>query len=89
MEIKRNGSQPSAKGSAEYFTGTVWDTSWLIKEDSIAGRLLHTLVGYSAAPDGAQLIAYGVAVAVIVLLMRVVTQRQQTARLASAGTRTA
>ncbi|MDB5282149.1 MAG: Cupin 2 conserved barrel domain protein [Bacteroidota bacterium] len=23
MEIKRNGSQPSSKGSAEYFTGTV------------------------------------------------------------------
>jgi quercetin dioxygenase-like cupin family protein len=23
MEIKRNGSQPSTKGSAEYFTGTV------------------------------------------------------------------
>lgn len=23
MEIKRNGSQPSAKGSADYFTGTV------------------------------------------------------------------
>ena len=23
MDIKRNGSQPSAKGSAEYFTGTV------------------------------------------------------------------
>jgi quercetin dioxygenase-like cupin family protein len=23
MEIKRNGSQPSAKGPADYFTGTV------------------------------------------------------------------
>jgi quercetin dioxygenase-like cupin family protein len=23
MEIKRNGSRPSTKGSAEYFTGTV------------------------------------------------------------------
>jgi len=23
MEIKRSGSQPSAKGSADYFTGTV------------------------------------------------------------------
>ena len=23
MDIKRNGSQPSAKGPAEYFTGTV------------------------------------------------------------------
>jgi quercetin dioxygenase-like cupin family protein len=24
MEIRKNGSQPSTKGSAEWFTGTVW-----------------------------------------------------------------
>ncbi len=55
-----------------YFTGTVWDTSWLLKEDSIAGRLLHTLVGYSQAPNGAQLIAYVATIAGVVLLMKVV-----------------
>src|SRR6185312_9274567 len=58
----------------EYFTTTVWDTSWLLKEDSIAGRLLHTLIGYSQAPNGAQLIAYIVTIVVIVTLMRVVPQ---------------
>ena len=51
-------------------TAPVWDTSWLLKEDSIPGRLLHTLVGYSESPDGAQLIAYGVTVLVMVSLMR-------------------
>ena len=65
------------------FTATVWDTSWLIKEDSITGRLLHTLVGYSEAPNGAQLIAYGATILVIVALMRLVPQggvgRTQTA----------
>jgi len=76
-------------GFLEYFTATVWDSSWLLKEDSIAGRLLHTLVGYSEAPNGAQLIAYGATVAVIVLLMRLITQRHQAARLAAAGTRAA
>ncbi|HVV28229.1 MAG TPA: FTR1 family protein [Rhizomicrobium sp.] len=64
-----------------YFTGTVWDTSWLLKEDSIAGRLLHTLVGYSEAPNGAQLIAYGATVLTIVALMRLVNQRHQAARV--------
>ena len=59
----------------EYFTATVWDTSWLIKEDSIAGRLLHTLVGYSEAPNGAQLIAYAATIVVIVVLMRLVNQQ--------------
>jgi high-affinity iron transporter len=59
-------------GWLEFFTGTVWDTGWLIKDDSIAGRLLHTLVGYSQAPNGAQLIAYGVTIVVILMLMRLV-----------------
>lgn len=61
-------------GWLEYFTATVWDTSWLIKEDSITGRLLHTLVGYSQAPNGAQLIAYAATILLIVILMRMVPQ---------------
>lgn len=59
-------------GLLEYFTNTVWDTSWLIRDDSITGKLLHTLVGYSEAPNGAQLIAYGATVAMILTLMRLV-----------------
>jgi high-affinity iron transporter len=59
-------------GLLEIFTGTVWDTSWLISDDSITGKLLHTLVGYSQAPNGAQLIAYGATIVVILVLMRLV-----------------
>jgi high-affinity iron transporter len=64
-----------------YFTGTVWDTSWLLSEGSIAGKLLHTLVGYSEAPNGAQLIAYVATIAVILVLMRMVNRRHQAARV--------
>jgi high-affinity iron transporter len=60
-----------------YFTGTLWDTGWLLKEDSITGRLMHTLVGYSQAPNGAQLIAYCGTIVGIVLLMKLVQQRHQ------------
>ncbi len=59
-------------GLLEVFTGTVWDTSWLIRDDSLTGKLLHTLVGYSEAPNGAQLIAYGATIAMILVLMRLV-----------------
>jgi high-affinity iron transporter len=73
-------------GWLEYFTTTVWDTSWLIREDSLTGRLLHTLVGYSQAPNGAQLIAYVATILLIVTLMRIVPQgglaRAQTAQKA-------
>ena len=61
-------------GWLEYFTSTLWDTSWLVKEDSIAGKLLHTLVGYSEAPNGAQLIAYLATIGMIVVLMRLVNR---------------
>ena len=45
-----------------------------MKEDSITGRLRHTLVGYSEAHNGAQLIAYGATIAMILVLMRLVPQ---------------
>jgi high-affinity iron transporter len=65
-------------GYLNVWTGTVWDTSWLLKEDSIPGRLLHTLVGYVQAPDGAQIAAYLATIAGILLLMRM-TGKPQTA----------
>jgi high-affinity iron transporter len=66
-------------GYINAWTGTVWDTSWLLKEDSIPGRLLHTLVGYVQAPDGAQVAAYLATIAGILLLMWM-TGRPQAAR---------
>ncbi len=50
--------------------GALWDSSSLLSETSIVGRILHTLVGYIAQPDGMQLIFYGATLAVIALLMR-------------------
>lgn len=57
-------------GYINAWTGTIWDTSWLLKEDSIPGRLLHTLVGYVQAPDGAQIAAYLATIGAILILMR-------------------
>jgi len=59
-------------GYFEVLTSTVWDTSWLLSEGSIAGRLLHTLIGYSDAPNGAQLIVYVATILAISVLMRMV-----------------
>lgn len=57
-------------GYLQVLQSTLWDTSWLLSQDSIAGRLLHTLIGYSDAPNGAQLIAYIATIAVIMGLTR-------------------
>src|SRR5258706_1709722 len=59
-------------GFFEVLTTTVWDTSWLLPEGSIAGRLLHTLIGYSDAPNGAQLVVYLATIVAIGVLMRMV-----------------
>jgi high-affinity iron transporter len=50
----------------------LWDTSWLLSEQSIAGRVLHTLIGYTAQPAGIQLVFYGATLLVIGGLMRLV-----------------
>jgi high-affinity iron transporter len=57
-------------GYLQVLMSTVWDTSWLLPQDTIVGRLLHTLIGYSDAPNGAQLIAYGATILAIMGLMR-------------------
>jgi len=65
-------------GYFEFLTSTIWDTSWLLPENSILGRMLHTMVGYSDAPNGAQLFAYVLTAGIIVALMRLErTQRKQ------------
>ncbi len=48
----------SAAGYFSSFRETMWDSSWLLSEKGIMGRILHTLVGYSAHPTAIQLIFY-------------------------------
>jgi high-affinity iron transporter len=48
------------------FGETIWNSSFLVRDDSFVGRSLHALVGYSARPSGIQLAAWGVTLAVLV-----------------------
>jgi high-affinity iron transporter len=57
-------------GDAELLTAPVWDTSWLLSDDSMAGRLLHALIGYTDQPTGAQFLVYIATIVTIVGLMR-------------------
>ena len=50
---------------------TLWDTSWLLSEKSIFGRLLHTLIGYIDQPTEMQLLAYIATLFAMFLLMRI------------------
>ena len=66
---------------ADYLQGLttpLWNTSWLLSDTSIPGRLLHTLVGYTATPDAAQLLAYALAIAMMLAMMRLARGRTAT-----------
>ena len=52
------------------FDQTVWDTSWILRDESFLGRALHTLIGYVDQPTAMQLIVYAATLAVIALLMK-------------------
>jgi high-affinity iron transporter len=50
----------------------VWDSSWLLSDGSILGRILRTLIGYNDHPTAMQLAVYGATLAVMFVLMRMV-----------------
>jgi high-affinity iron transporter len=62
----------------------VWDSAWLLSEASIAGRTMHTLVGYTDQPTQMQLVVYVAVLVVTVMLMRL-TGSQPTDRAVAAG----
>lgn len=69
-----------AAGLVPSWGDTVWDTSWLLRETSIVGKMLHTLIGYTARPAGIQVVAYVATLVTIVLLARKVASPQRAAR---------
>jgi high-affinity iron transporter len=65
----------------------VWDTSRYLPDNSIVGKLLHTLVGYTAKPYGIQLGIYLLTIGLMLTLMRIVGSgyKPRAERLAGQG----
>jgi high-affinity iron transporter len=53
------------------FGNNLWDTSFIISDNSMLGVLLHVLIGYSAQPAGIQVVFYLATLFVIGTLMRI------------------
>jgi high-affinity iron transporter len=60
-----------AAGVINVLGGRLWDSSAWLPQDSIVGRLLHTLIGYTDRPTELQLITYIATLAVMALLTRI------------------
>jgi len=51
----------------------LWDTSFILRDDSWIGAALHALIGYSARPSGIQIAAYLGTLGTLIVLTKVVT----------------
>jgi high-affinity iron transporter len=58
---------------------SMWDTSFLLSDQSILGKVLHTLIGYTAQPAGIQLVFYAATLLIIGGLMRLVGASERAA----------
>ncbi len=52
----------------------LWDTSGVLRDDSIVGRALHALMGYSDRPSGIQVLAFVITLAALAALSRLAGQ---------------
>jgi high-affinity iron transporter len=69
-----------AAGLIDVLGTRIWDSSGLLPQDSLLGRLLHTLIGYTDRPTELQLIAYVATLVVMAALMRIVARPRRGSR---------
>lgn len=63
-------------GISQQLSETAWNSSSILDQTSILGRILHTLVGYSDQPSYMQIVVYLATLALIFALMHVFSPRR-------------
>ncbi len=63
----------------------LWDSSFVLTESSLAGQLLHVLIGYTARPSGLQALFYVVTLAALIVAGRMRSMAPTPPRLPSAA----
>ncbi|MFV2059999.1 MAG: FTR1 family protein [Gammaproteobacteria bacterium] len=67
------------------FVTSVWDTSFILSEQSLPGQILHSLIGYTSQPSGIQVVFYLVTIVAIVLLSKIINRTPINIRSTSAA----
>jgi high-affinity iron transporter len=76
----QSGSILAGAGVLPTLGDQLWDTSGILRDDSILGRALHALAGYSDRPPGIQVLAFVVTLAALAILSRLAGQTPRAAR---------
>jgi high-affinity iron transporter len=72
-------------GVATLLSQTAWDTSSILSDTSLFGRVLHTLIGYSDQPSVLQVVVYLVTLATIFALSKAFAPRRPALRSGKAA----
>ncbi|HXY57805.1 MAG TPA: iron permease, partial [Methylocystis sp.] len=64
---------------------TLWDTSAVLPDNSLVGRVLHTLIGYTDQPSLLQALVYALTIVVIVAATRFAAPSRKRAPIAAAA----
>ncbi len=56
----------------------LWDTSWLLSEGSMLGKILHAMLGYTERPSGIQGVFYVATFIVIVGIQKLIQRKPKT-----------
>lgn len=64
-------------GAISFLTDTAWDTSYIVGDDSISGKMLKILIGYSAKPSYIELTFYLLTISAIMILGQVFSGKKK------------
>jgi high-affinity iron transporter len=56
--------------------GPVWDTSAILSEDTLIGKMLHSLIGYESRPAGIQVLFYVAVLATLIVASTMVSGKR-------------
>ncbi|HJD65220.1 MAG TPA: FTR1 family protein [Rickettsia endosymbiont of Diachasma alloeum] len=61
----------TSSGLVMFLSDQVWDSSWLVADRSMTGKILHIVTGYIARPNGLQVLAYFTTILLINIFIQV------------------
>ena len=59
----------TSSGLIESFSSQLWDSSWLVDNNSITGKVLNITTGYDSRPNGMQIVFYVSTIIITVAMM--------------------
>lgn len=78
----------SQAGYFSELSSPLWDSSWLVSEQSVVGQTLHALLGYSSQPIAIQLVFYVITLGVLIMSIQYVNRPRRHAMMMKVATKT-